>query len=93
MDISNSKLHTIRLVGGTRDGETREIASWLDTLHVKRLLTREEHAALDIDGVTCWEGPDDVYVRQPDGTFLFSYIVHYAPDDAVNNPDTMKEGK
>lgn len=72
-----AKVETVKLVGGTRDGETWDVFGFQKSLFLMKKISLEEDQALVVDGVIKRKSPEEVYVRQKDGTFLFDHEVHY----------------
>lgn len=77
------KQKTVRLSGGSRDGETTEAYAWQRIHYASSRITPEERAALAISDTVGWKPPEDVYVRDGGGGFTYSRTVHYAPKNAA----------
>ncbi len=78
------KVQPVKLVGGTRDGESWDVYSYQPMVYLAKRITLEESSALYIDGVTAWKSPEEVYEIQHDGNFHYQRTVHYKPADACS---------
>lgn len=78
-----AKPRLVKLIGGTRDGETVEVQTWQPLVYMTKRISIADGDALDIDGVMKWKNPEEVYERNADGDFVYTRTVHYKPDDAV----------
>ncbi len=67
----------VKLIGGSRNGETVEVESWQQLVYMKKRISMKEAEELKIDECCATKGPDEVYCRGKDGAFSYSRTVNY----------------
>ncbi len=86
-----------KLIGGTRDGEIAEVLAspgWIQPIiYIARKLSFDEVNSLIINENTTWRHPEDVYVRNKDGEYIFMRTQHYDPNNAVFNSQIKAQSK
>lgn len=87
---NTTNVECVRLVGGTRDGEMWDVYSYQPHVYLRKRQSLEDDIALEIDAAISWKTPEEVYERQPDGSFHYQRTVHYKPDDVTNNINENK---
>lgn len=72
-----------KLIGGSRDGEeiseeSKVSKTWPSVIYKTARISTEEAKELNIDDITCWKHPEDVYYFN--GTnYIFDRRVNYKP--------------
>lgn len=75
-----AKKQTIVLIGGTRDGESVQVYQWQPLIYVTKRISFDEAQGLIIDEVKTWKSPEEVYIRNRDGDFVYDRTVNYKPE-------------
>ena len=79
----------IKLIGGSRDGESIEVKTWQVVLYMPIRLSMEEMRQLKIDATRRWKTPEEVYIRGDNGNFTFTKTIHYKPADFISNSSPL----
>lgn len=85
-----AKVQRVKLIGGTRDGESFDVYSYQKSVYLTKRISTEDAAYLKINGVVCWKSPEEVYERQADGSFLYRETVHYKPEGLTHNVEVHR---
>jgi len=73
-------METVKLVGGTRDGDLVTADGWQRVYVSTIRLSFQQSLELVIDDVQCWRWPDEFYKRERAGEdFIFERRVDYKP--------------
>lgn len=83
-----AKVQRVKLIGGTRGGETFDVYAYQPTVYLTKRISVTEDSGLKIDGAICWKSPEEVYERQEDGSFLYRETVQYKPEGLTPNEQT-----
>jgi len=74
-------MKTVKLIGGSRDGESIEIYPRQPLVYLRKRITMAEDAELKISETTSWKPPEEVYTRNDDGEFVYDRTVDYKPKE------------
>ena len=75
------KEKTIRLIGGSRDGEEYIVWNGQPVIVVYKHITLEEYKELETsDPSIRWKSPEDIYLLNQDGKYYFDRTINYKPD-------------
>jgi hypothetical protein len=75
---------TVKLLGGSHDGETLKIDKRREIIYLQKKITLAESALLKINENIAWRPPEDVYVRKNEKTYLYRETVVYGPPQTFN---------
>lgn len=79
----------VKLIGGSRDGESIKVKTWQVVLYMPIRLSIEEMRQLRIDDRMRWKTPEEVYLRGDTGDFTFNKTIHYKPVDFMPNSSPL----
>ena len=74
------KEKTVKLIGGSRDGEEYKVWNGQPVIYVTKRITLKEFNELKTDGGVTWKSPEDVYLLKSNGNYHFDRTVNYKPD-------------
>lgn len=89
MNYKYTQPKEIKLIGGSRDGESIKVKPWQVVLYMPIRLSLEEMRQLKIDDKVRWKIPEEVYIRGDDGDFTFNKTIHYKPADFISNSSPL----
>ena len=71
-------METVKLIGGTRDGDLVKVNIWQRVYISTIMLSLQQSRELDIDGVHSWRWPEEFWKRERAGDdFIFDKRVDY----------------
>ena len=75
------KEKTIKLIGGSRNGEEYIVWNGQPVIIVYKRITKEEYNSLKTpDPSIMWKAPEDVYSLNLDGQYYFDRTINYKPE-------------
>lgn len=77
----------VKLIGGSRNGETVEVTHWQPVIYMSRKVMLVEMKSLAEGAHTMYRPSEDVYTKNSEGNFIYDHTVHYDP----KHPDYHKE--
>ena len=77
----------VKLIGGSRNGETVEVTYWQPVIYMSRKISLVEMKSLAEGAPIMYRPSEDVYTKDRKGNFTYDHTVHYDP----KHPDYHKE--